>query len=79
MSIGQGEPVADGQRDRVPRGEEPPAPWLLPGHRLLPAPQGQGALGGWPPRRTEPCRDQAVSGEGLLVLSMLIVHFPALM
>ena len=54
VSIGQGEPVAGGQQDWVPRSEEPPAPWLLPGHRLLPPPQGQGALGGWPPHRMEP-------------------------
>ena len=44
-------------QDQVPRSEEPPAPWLLPGHRLLPPPQGQGALGGWPPHRMEPYRD----------------------
>lgn len=63
--VGQEEPAADGGWDWVPGGKAPPAAELLPGHRLLSPPQGEGALGGRSPRRAEPCRDQAVLGEGV--------------
>jgi hypothetical protein len=54
MWIDQGEPAAYGKWNRVPGGEEPLAPRLLPVYRVLPAPQSQGPLGGRPPGRAEP-------------------------